>query len=237
MTFRRSIDSLAADFCRRRFLLGALGSGAALAHAPRLLAAEFWNAKDPSTWTEEEINILTSKSPWARAAVPGIKHADDPTESAGGGGGAGGMGGGGGGGRATFRRATINVIVRWESAQPILDALRAPLAADFAGHYVLSVTNLPIPPRRTGRGDDGAPDEELERMQNGATLQVRDKGTAEAGIVRRTRIGSILFGFSKDLLRLSPSDREIFFTLDTEIFVLKAKFDGKEMVYHGKLAV
>ena len=237
MAFRRSIDSQAGDFGRRRFLRrflsgAALGSAGVLTQTPRLLAAEFWNAKDPSAWTEEEIVLLTSKSPWARAAVPGIKHADDPTDPSGEG-----TAAGGGGGRATFRRATINVIVRWESAQPILDALRAPLSADFAGHYVISVTNLPLPPRRPGRGEDGAPDEALERMQAGAALQVRDKGTAEAGIVRRTRIGSILFGFSKDLLRLSPSDREIFFLLDTDTLTLKTRFDGKEMMYHGKMAV
>lgn len=128
--------------------------------------------------------------------------------------------------------------MRWESAQPILDALRAPLAADFAGRYVVSATNLPIPNvRRPGRGEEAAPDDALERMQNGATLEVKGKDPAEAGIVRRTRIGSVLFGFSKDLLRLTPSDREIVFRLDTEILTLRAKFDGKEMMYHGKMAV
>ncbi|MGA2716820.1 MAG: hypothetical protein ABSG41_27340 [Bryobacteraceae bacterium] len=225
MAFRRSFDSLAGEFGRRRFLIGALGSGAAFTHASRILAAtEFWNAKDPSTWTEEEIVILTSKSPWAREAVPNFKHADDPT--------------GPSGDRGRRRpAASERIIVRWESAQPILDALRAPLAADFEGHYVVSVTNLPIAFARKGPGGQTTPDDTLDRVQNGATLQVRGKDPAEAGIARRTRIGSILFGFSKDYLQLTASDRDIVFKLDTEQLTMMAKFDAKEMMYHGKLAV
>src|SRR6202034_1144080 len=80
MAFRHSSDSPAGEFGRRRFLTGALGSGVTLLHASRLFAGkEFWNVKDPSTWTEEEIVILTSKSPWVREAVPNIKNPEDPT--------------------------------------------------------------------------------------------------------------------------------------------------------------
>jgi len=229
MAFRHSFDSPAGEFGRRRFLFGALGSGVALTHASRLFAAEFWNAKDPSTWTEEEIVMLMSKSPWVREAVPNIRNADDPT-----GGSVLGESGRGAGGR----RATLRVIVRWESAQPILDALRAPLPADFEGHYAVSVTNLPFADvRRAGRGGETTPDDPLDRIQSGATLQVKGKDPAEAGIARRSRIGSILFGFSKDQLRLTPSDGDIVFALNTQQLTLKTKFDAKEMIYHGKLAV
>src|SRR5271165_7130739 len=80
MAFPRRFASPAGEFDRRRFLIGALGSGAALAHPSRIFAAtEFWNAKDPSTWTEEEIVRLTSKSPWVREAIPNIRNPDDPT--------------------------------------------------------------------------------------------------------------------------------------------------------------
>ena len=200
-------------------------------HASRVFAGTpFWNAKDPSAWTEEEIVILTSKSPWVREAVPNIKNADDPT-----GGSVLGESGGKGMGQ---RRVSLSVIVRWESAQPILDALRAPLPADLDGHYVLSVTNLPLATvRREARGGVTTADETLDRIQSGATLQVKDRDPVEAGIARRTRIGSILLGFLKDQLRLTPSDREIVFALTTQQLSLKTKFDAKEMSYHGKLAV
>ena len=234
MDFRRSFDSLAGEFGRRRFLIGALASGVTLARAPRIFAAaDFWNSRDPSKWSEEEIEILTSKSPWARLTEPSAKNSEEPVAESGG------PSAGGRGGSSMGRRpvSTI-VIVRWESAQPIRDALGAPLAADFEGHYVLSVTNLPgANVRPTGRGGEAPPDDALDRLQNGATLQAKGKDPAEAGIARRTRIGSILFGFSKDYLRLPPNDRDVVFRLDTGQLTLSVKFDPKEMMYHGKLAV
>src|SRR5579863_6369861 len=172
MALIRSFDS----FDRRRFLIGALGFGS------RLFAAEFWNAKDPSTWTEDEIVMMTTKSPWVREAIPNIRNADDPT--------GGSVLGDASGGRMGRRRTPMKVVVRWESAQPILDALRAPLAAEFEGHYVVSVTNLPFADaRRAGRGGETTPDDTLERIQAGATLEVQGKEPAGAGIARRTRIG------------------------------------------------
>ena len=217
---------------RRAFLTRALASSLALAPAARLFAAnDFWNTKDPATWTEEEIIMITSKSPWARASVPGFKGAADPT----------GVSSGapvdtGRGAGARRISGPQNVTIRWESAQPIRDALRAPLSAEFDGHYVISATNLPLAPR--GRGADASEtDDALDRIQNGATLQVKGKDPGEAGIARRTRIGSILLGFSKSYLPLTAADREIVFKLDIAQMVLQAKFDAKEMMYHGKLAV
>jgi hypothetical protein len=232
MALRNSFPSPASDLSRRRLLLNALASGAALTPASRLFAAtEFWNARDASTWTDDEIRTLVSKSPWARSAVPSFKGADDPTGAS-----AGQTGGRGAGmGR---RPGGDAVLVRWESAQPILDAMKAPLAADLAGHYVLSVTNLPIPNApRPGRAGEKGPDDVLDRMQNGAILQAKGKEPAEAGIARRNHIGSFLFGFSRDYLRLAPTDREIAFKLDTGPLTLTVRFDGKEMMYRGRLAV
>jgi len=232
MAFRHSFDSCpAGEFGRRHFLIGALGSGVTLLHASRVFAGTpFWNAKDPSTWTDEEIVMLTSKSPWVREAVPNIRSPDDPT-----GGSVLGESGGKGMGQ---RRAPLTVYVRWESAQPILDALKATLPAEFEGHYVVSVTNLPLANvRRTGRGEVTTADDTLDRIQSGTTLQAKGRDPVEAGIARRTHIGSILFGFLKDQLRLTPDDREIVFALNTQELSLKTKFDTKEMTYHGKLAV
>lgn len=38
----------------------------ALMFAVALFAADFWKAKDPSQWTEEEVAKMLTKSPWAR---------------------------------------------------------------------------------------------------------------------------------------------------------------------------
>jgi hypothetical protein len=219
------LDCTVGAFGRRRFLLGALASGVTLTQASRIFAAEFWNAKDASAWSQEEINVLTVKSPWARAAVASYKGVEDPTGAA------------PEGGRAGRAGIPPNIVVRWESAQPILDALRAQLPAEFAGHYVLSVTNLPIAiARSSSRGIADTPEDVIERLQNGATLEARGKGPVEAGIARRSRIGSFLFGFSRDSMQLEAGDRDIVFKLEVANVSIKAKFDGKDMTYHGKLA-
>jgi hypothetical protein len=46
-----------------------------------------------------------------------------------------------------------------------------------------------------------------------------------------------LFGFSKELLPLGVGDREVLFTLRTGLMSVKAKFEPREMLYHGKLAL
>jgi hypothetical protein len=229
MVLRRIVGSVAAEFSRRRFLISALGSGVTLGLAPRMFgAAQFWEAKDPSTWSEEEIRMLISNSPWAKAAVPNVKSAN----------GAAGSSDDGGKGRGVFRNTSEKIVVRWESAQPILDALRAPAGPDFATHYIVSVTNLPIPTlRRPGPGEATTPDDTLDRMQNGATLEAKGRDPGEAGFARRTHISSILFGFSRDYLHLTPGDREIVFNLDTGQLTIRAKFDAKEMIYKGNLAL
>jgi hypothetical protein len=39
------------------------------------------------------------------------------------------------------------------------------------------------------------------------------------------------------LLPLTAADKEVLFTLDTNQFSIKVRFDLKEMMYRGKLAV
>ena len=147
------------------------------------------------------------------------------------------------------------VIVRWESAQPILDASGVPLPADFTDRYAISVSGLPIGvmerPRRGA--DSGSPlsadpaentpaarqRRMVEQLQLSATLEAKGRESEQPGVVRpvpRTP-GTYLFGFSKELLPLTASDREIVFTLKTALMSVRAKFEPKEMMYGGKLAV
>src|SRR5581483_4949258 len=72
--------------------LFALAAGATAAGWSRLDAfnSDFWDKKPPSEWTSEEIEKLTTKSPWAKQVSAQM--------AAGGGGGAGGGGRGGMGG-------------------------------------------------------------------------------------------------------------------------------------------
>jgi hypothetical protein len=247
---------------RRVFTLAA---GVGVAGWTRVYAAspDFWNKKEPSQWSSEEIAQLTSKSPWAKDITAQFSAADGGAYGGGlppgaggpsngqGNSGAGipsvgipGTGGGGmGGGRR--RGGPVEVahgIVRWESSKVILDALKTPIPDAFAEHYVISVTGVPLDPTRR-RGDDDThhtTSELLEGLKSVTDLEPKNGRGAQPGVVQmggRSGYASILFGFSKDLLNLKPEDREVNFSTQFGHAPLRAKFVFKEMMYHGDLAL
>ena len=64
-----------------------------------LLAADFWQTKKPSEWTEKEARKLIEGSPWVKETTPKMTDAGMSSRGEGGGGrGGGGRSGGGGGG-------------------------------------------------------------------------------------------------------------------------------------------
>jgi hypothetical protein len=185
-------------------------------------ASDFWNKKNPDAWTSDEILQLAKNSPWAKTARvlpnPGRDRGSfDSTVPD--------LTGGAGGRSGNNRLGEVPVIpvtevtVVWASAQPLLDAMKTAFPADFAGHYVISVNDLP-----TAAGSMSA------------RLQAHGKDSVEAGDFLQKR-GVVLFAFSKELLSLSAADKEVIFTLETSQYSIKTRFDLKEMKYRGKLAV
>jgi len=234
-------------------------------------AADFWNKKAPAAWSNEEIVQLTSHSPWAHEVNAEFELDTDyttngsagPTVGRGGQIGAPGTGTGApaqielgrdnnGAQRGARRREPVTV--RWESAQPVRDALGSSLPSDFEGRYVISVSGLPVGiMERKRRGVESAPihaDPEentplarqrrmVEQLQASATLEAKGREPAQPGLVRPVpRVpGTYLFGFSKELLPLTVHDREIQFTLRTALMSVRGKFEPKEMIYRGQLAL
>lgn len=215
---------------------------------------DFWNKKAPAEWTTEEIDRLLTKSPWAKETnaqyatgagephgIPGIGNV-----------------GLGGRGRSRNGRGANNGqggpsgyqgTVRWESAAPVLAALKAPLPGGFEGRYVISVNGFPATAGRsqTRTGEDTSPDsaqrsreDELENLKSLSSLQAKGRELVQAGVVQQqiaTTGGSFLFGFSKELLPLDGDDKEVSFAAQLGNLVVKAKFLPKEMLYHGQLAL
>jgi hypothetical protein len=228
-----------------------------------LAATDFWNKKQAAEWSDDEIRKLMRKSPWAKEVNAGALPQQngpgagmpDPAISPGGPGGGRGMGGPGGGGyeighaeerRDRGARPAAAVTIRWESAQPILDATRETLPAAFANHYVIAVAGLPIEwgLERAGRGRRSNTDQSVhlsdmvERLKAGAMLQAKDKDPEGAGVARRAPSDEAwLFGFSKELLALSAADRDVEFSLHSGPMIVKAKFEPREMMYRGQLAL
>jgi hypothetical protein len=210
----------------------------------RLYAASagFWNKKDPSEWTEDEVQILLTQSPWAKQATTIVEPGPRGTPSAGAGSGATGVGvngiGLGPGGRQekqdtgnTNAPPPFQGVVVWESAQTILDARKKPLPKEFKDHYTLSISG--IPSRQIGY------DKLVDQLRQFTSLQPNDQPPVQPGTVRQEpgRANALLVGFSKDVLQLSANDKSIHFTTAVGLFLLKTKFDTKEMRYQGRLAL
>ena len=258
----------------RRGLL--ISAGAAMANFSRLFATspDFWNKKEPSQWSSEEIERLTTKSPWAKETS--AQYSPEQGQSGGmggpggGGGGMGGPGGGMGGGRGGIggmgipgmggggmgrgrgrgggqRSESIKSTVRWESAKPILDAMKTPLQEGFANHYVISVSGLPLNAGRRRRSQDDSDtnasqstEDVLDNLKSLTYLEPKGREGVQPGIAQQqpsSGAGSILFGFSKEMLALKPEDKEVTFSTRIGGLNVKTKFNLKDMMYHGELAL
>jgi hypothetical protein len=249
-------------------------AGACLVSWDNLYASEFWDKKDPSQWTGEEIDRLTTKSPWAKSVtaqyVPGSNNGGYgqggggyPRNGGGMGGGLGipGMGGGRrgmGGGRPGGYPQSSNYkgTVRWESAQPILDALKTPLPDAFAKHYVIGIRDIPLIDNRQRQQNPDDTDQDspklstpdsssdpskqtLDNLKQLTSLTPKGREAAQPGVVQQMTPGGtyFLFGFSKEFLDFGKKDHEVEFSTQLGKLIVKTKFDPSEMLYHGSLAV
>jgi hypothetical protein len=164
--------------------------------------------------------------------------------------GIGGIGRGRGNGGGSPRGGAVSPYegtVRWESARPVLDAMKSPLPEAFEGRYVIAVCGIPLMGGRSisaGEDDDSTASrrqeqDDLDRLKGLSSLQPKGRHVVQAGMVAR-QIGagsSFLFGFSREMLPLDTHDTDILFTTQLGRLVVKAHFLPKEMLYHGDLAV
>jgi hypothetical protein len=253
---------------RRGLLL--IAAGACVEPWNRLYAAsDFWNKKEPSQWSGEEIGKLVTRSPWAHEVTVSsqqrAKGGGNPGGSRGGGGGGGmGRGGRGGGGGMGIPNSTtgrsggtgmpggggagmeFRGVVCWESAKPVMEAKKGALPEAFAKHYVISVSGIPIVGARRQRSEDGestvskGPSESvLERIKGLTYLEPKGKSPAQPGIVQAApkSAGTLLFGFSREILQLTPDDKEVTFTSQFGNLQVKTKFNLKDMLYRKELAL
>ncbi len=179
-------------------------------------ATDFWNRKSAKEWTEQEIRQLITKSPWAQETrVDPKKNVTSPipetAQSA------------GGPDKPVIGARAATMTVCWDSARPVLDALGNFLPPGFGAHYVIGVHD---------------PGREIDPLKAASTLSAKGKEAEQAGTMMRGRDGvTVLFAFSKDLLPLTVRDRDVVFSLDTDRMALRAKFQPKEMIYRGTLAL
>jgi hypothetical protein len=229
-------DTLCPDsataFTRRTWLAIAVSGPAGLFFNPvnvQAASGHFWDVKPANTWTAEEINELTLKSPWAKQVTAQYRAAYDdphPQDSRG----PGTSGGPGAGECGLMPCANVmpgKVVVIWESAQPIRDAIHSVIPAEFEGRYVISIRGL-------------LGEQTFDRLRTATDLETKGKAPLQPGLIMQ-RNSSLLFGFSRELLPLDVTDKEVQFTVRTgpelNATLLRATFNPKEMTCRGALAL
>lgn len=222
--------------CSRRGLLRTAGvlCGLCASHSLDAFSQDFWNKKDPGEWTHEEIEKLTTDSPWAKpvkAEIPLVSN-QRPQQ------------------RGSYNSAQstkptdeqlspkFQGVILWASAQPILDALHSKLPPAFADYYVISVSGLPI--FSGGEADTAAGKEAdaYEALKEITILQAHGKEVVHPGLVRPDKGsgGALLFGFFKRFVELD-NEKQVTFSTTVGPMEAKAKFNLKEMMYHGQLSL
>jgi hypothetical protein len=209
-----------------------------------LSAAASWETKPFMSWSDKELDQVTSESPWAHKINVVLNPLPTPSrEDAGGG--RGGAGGGDGGGRGGFPTAVpqLRLTIAWNSALPIKQAaVRRQLgqgsvvpAESLAvlerdePFYVITVAGLPSRYART-----------LAGMKAESFLK-RDKrppiAATEFAVQQMEQTTLLLaFGFPKDEA-ITAEDRSVEFITKLGAYDIKRKFNLREMVFLGRLAL
>jgi hypothetical protein len=196
--------------------------------------AEFWNTEEPDKWTKEEIDELISKSPWAkpvsaelkafaplssttgrRRSMPGIPRA---------------------GAGDTTGSPKFQGVVRWASAKPIRLALKEQFPEDLEGHFVISVSGLPIVSGHGG--DDSSDGDSYAGLKQKTSLQVKGQEAVQPSLIEPDpkETSTLYFGFLPQVVQLD-SDKTVTFETTMDPLKVKAKFEMKTMKFKGDLAV
>lgn len=225
----------------------------ALVTSGALVAAEFWNVKAPSTWSEKEVERLMTKSPWAKqvngafdmskmsggmgmpGGMAGPPGGGPPGGGMPGGGPPGGMPGGGPpggmpGGGMPGGMPEVKAVIRWESAQPIRDARKKPAPPEMREAHVISISGIAMSRR-------GASPDMMASLKAATMLKVRGGPEWHPFRIQAEDDGTLFFYFAKDSGTIDPETKDVTFVSQFGPFEFKTKFSMKEMTYRGHLAM
>ena len=236
----------------RRNAFAALFACAAIGPAGAAASIDFWNAKQPADWSAQEVQRLRTNSPWAREG-----NAQLASENMGGAEGErgrkgdrvpyGGPNGTGLGGVPSAAepvdgRPTIRVLVRWESAEPILAAAPDQPSADAARFYVISVAGFLPAEASAGHHPTSAGGEQrdpkLEQLMRATFLLRAGRAPIAATDIHMSPSdGVVRLYFPREGAAIDAADKEVVFVSKLGPLELKLKFPLKPMLYRGRLAL
>ncbi len=214
-------------------------------------AADFWQSKPYTGWSDKDLQKIMTNSPWARTFTV-------PPPGAGGGGGdftpppmgegRGGRGGGGGGGPevpAVGGPLSLDIVARWQSALPLKQAfVRIKYGAEAATSpdakaildqaepdYVIILSG-PLQPFLRGK-----PEELKAAFMSTASLAAKGKSElkpTEVKIDANPAKPQVILSFSRTA-PFTPEDKEIELNTKLGPLALKYKFRVRDMMFNGKL--
>jgi hypothetical protein len=232
--------------------------------ALRAARKEFWETKDPSSWTNDEKQALLGDSPWARQGLVRMETPKKkPTPSTYGNSGTiAGMpdtrpGVPPGGAKSvpigekippppkpdTGPPVQFQVLARWETAKPVRLA-GGPDVPEMAGQfYVIRLRGLPLmPPPKTKPGEQAENPNAtlLQALKEGSRLERKDKQPIPCAHLftgSGDAVNEVLLFFPRPERPITVSDETV--TLDSEfgVFHLSIRFPLKQMQYRGELTL
>ncbi len=233
--------------------------------ALRAAHKEFWESKDPGSWSNEEKQALLSQSPWARDGFARMEVEKNRHTTPGYG-----NNGRPGGDMPDMRPGVppggvrsvpigekpppvpnldpghpvqFRVLARWESAKPVRLA-GGPEVPELTGQfYVIRLQGLPLmPPPKAKPGED-APDpneDMLNAIREGSRLERKDKPDIRCAHLftgSGDAANEVLLFFPRGADPITVADKLV--TLESRFapFHLSVKFPLKDMMYKGELAL
>jgi hypothetical protein len=234
--------------------------------SPSLRAArkEFWETKDPGSWSAEEKQTLLWQSPWAREGFARIEDKKQPTVGYGSNGKQGvqmpdtrpGRPAGGVtsvpiGERvppvpkpASGEPVQFRVLARWETAKPVRLA-GGPEVPELTGQfYVIRLRGLPLMPAPKVRPGEAPPPDPNEGMLEAVKAGTRLERAGKAPIAcehlfkgSADASNELLLFFPRTTDPVTVADRVLTLESRFAMFHLSIKFSLKDMVYEGELAL
>ena len=231
----------------------------------RAARKEFWDSKEPASWSNDEKQVLLFHSPWAQEGFTRMelekKHAP-PSD------GSNGMPSGGmpdtrpgaGSGRVTqsvpigdapppvpqpdSHPVQFRVLARWESAKPVHLA-GGPEVPELTGdYYVIRLRGLPLMPPKKGKPGEVAPPNPneglLQEIKQGSQLERKGKSAIPCAHLftgSGDAATDVLLFFTRQPNPIAMADKLVTLESRFGLFHLSVKFSLKDMVYKGELAI
>jgi hypothetical protein len=209
-----------------------------LAAVPAFSASEFWNDKKPEDWTDDEVQEMLTRSPWAKEGSVSVF------------GGAGGnllnrngamsrSGNMTGSGRQRVSTTQTQsgdapdlrykAIVRWQSALPIRAALKSKSTEGVADFYIIAVVgDLAM---ADPDADEAQRESRLDMMKQYTKLDRHGGAIPLANVEPVKKVGTLFYFARNEPIK----DGQVTFTTKMGPVEVKCKFTVKDMMYRGKI--